>query len=42
MGSDIYNYISSGKFHEEWLADLKNNFIDKAYKKKYLKKLLNY
>ena len=23
MGSDTYNYISSGKFHEEWLADLK-------------------
>ena len=35
MGSDTYNYISSGKFHEEWLADLKkNNFIDKHTKKK--------
>ena len=21
MGSDTYNYISSGKFHEEWLID---------------------
>ena len=42
MGSDTYNYISSGKFHEEWLIDLKkNNFIDKHTKKKYLKKLLN-
>ena len=35
MGSDTYNYISSGKFHEEWLIDLKkNNFIDKNTKKK--------
>ena len=35
MGSDTYNYISSGKFHEEWLIDLKkNNFIDKYTKKK--------
>ena len=35
MGSDTYNYISSGKFHEEWLIDLKkNNFIDKHTKKK--------
>ena len=23
MGSDTYNYISSGKFHEEWFIDLK-------------------
>ena len=35
MGSDTYNYISSGKFHEEWFIDLKkNNFIDKHTKKK--------
>ena len=35
MGSDTYNYISSGKFHEKWLIDLKkNNFIDKHTKKK--------
>ena len=35
MGSDTYNYISSGKFHEEWLIDLKkNNFIDKHTKKR--------
>ena len=35
MGCDIYNYISSGKFHEEWFIDLKkNNFIDKHTKKK--------
>ena len=35
MGSDTYNYISSGKFHEEWLIDLKkNNFRDKNTKKK--------
>ena len=35
IGSDIYNHISSGKFHEEWLKELKqNNFIDKKTKKK--------
>ena len=35
IGSDIYNHISSGKFHEEWLNELKlNNFIDKKTKKK--------
>ena len=35
IGSDTYNYISSGKFHEEWFIDLKkNNFIDKHTKKK--------
>ena len=35
MGSDTYNYISSGKFHEEWLIDLKkNNLIDKHTKKR--------
>ena len=35
MGSDTYNHISSGKFHEEWLEELrKNNFIDKKIKKK--------
>ena len=35
IGSDIYNHISSGKFHEEWLKELKqNDFIDKNTKKK--------
>ena len=35
IGSDIYNYISSGKFHDEWFNELeKNNFIDKKSKKK--------
>ena len=35
MGSDTYNHISSGKFHEEWLNELrKNNFIDNKTKKK--------
>ena len=35
IGSDTYNHISSGKFHEEWLKELKqNDFIDKNTKKK--------
>ena len=35
IGSDIYNYISNGKFHDEWFNELeKNNFIDKKSKKK--------
>ena len=35
MGSEVYNYISSGKFHDEWLKDLENNnFIDTKSKKK--------
>ena len=35
IGSDTYNHISSGKFHDEWLTDLnKNNFVDKKTKKK--------
>ena len=35
IGSDIYNHISSGKFHNEWLKELElNNFIDKKTKKK--------
>ena len=34
MGSDTYNHISSGKFHDEWLDELrKNNFIDNKTKK---------
>ena len=35
IGSNTYNHISSGKFHEEWLKELeRNNFIDKYTKKK--------
>ena len=35
MGSDTYNKISSGKFHDEWFENLKkNNFIDQKTKKK--------
>ena len=35
IGSTTYNEISSGKFHEEWLKELKqNDFIDKNTKKK--------
>ena len=35
IGSNTYNYISSGKFHTDWLDELKqNNFIDKKTKKK--------
>ena len=29
IGSEIYKEVSSGKFHDEWLKNLKkNNFID--------------
>ncbi len=35
IGSEKYNDISSGKFHDDWFNDLKkNNFIDKKTKKK--------
>tara|TARA_B100000073_G_C23312440_1_gene403301 strand:- start:102 stop:542 length:441 start_codon:yes stop_codon:yes gene_type:complete len=35
IGSEIYNEISSGKFHEKWFENLsKNKFIDKKTKKK--------
>ena len=35
IGSDKYKKISSGKFHDEWFADLKkNNFVDKDTGKK--------
>ena len=41
IGSDIYNHISSGKFHDEWFNELeKNNFIDKKSKKKIPKETL--
>jgi len=35
MGSETYNEISSGKFHDQWFEELsKNNFIDQKSKKK--------
>ena len=35
IGSETYNEISSGKFHDDWLEELvKNNFIDEITKKK--------
>ena len=35
IGSEIYNEISSGKFHDKWFDELKkNNFIDQNTKKK--------
>ena len=35
IGSEIYEKISSGKFHDEWFSILKkNNFIDKKTNKK--------
>ncbi len=41
IGSDLYNSISSGKFHDEWLNQLeKNNFIDKKNKKKVSKETI--
>ena len=35
IGSDKYKEISSGRFHDNWLKELKeNNFIDKKTEKK--------
>ena len=35
IGSETYQNISSGKFHDDWFNDLKeNNFVDKKSKKK--------
>ena len=35
IGSDKYKTISSGRFHDEWFADLKkNNFVDQDTGKK--------
>ena len=35
IGSEIYNEISSGKFHDDWFKKLKkNNFINQKTKKK--------
>ena len=41
IGSEIYNEISSGKFHETWFNKLeKNNFIDQNTKKKIPKETI--
>ena len=43
MGSDTYNKISSGKFHDEWFEKLtEDNFIDSKTKKKFQKRQLDY
>ena len=35
IGSETYNEISSGKFHDNWFKELeKNNFVDKKTRKK--------
>ena len=35
IGSETYNEISNGKFHDRWFEELsKNNFIDQKSKKK--------
>ena len=42
IGSESYNEISSGKFHEDWFKKLKkNNFIDQETKKKIPEETLN-
>ena len=39
MGSDTYNKISSGKFHDEWFEKLtEDNFVDSKTKKKFQKR----
>ena len=40
MTTKEYDILSSGKFHDKWFLELKNNkFIDKITKKKLIKKL---
>ena len=35
IGSETYNYVSSGKFHDDWFKKIKkNSFIDQKTKKK--------
>ena len=39
IGTETYNQISSGKFHEDLIKKLeKDDFLDKKTKKKYLMK----
>ena len=42
IGSEIYNEISSGKFHDKWFKELKkNNFIDMKTNKKIPEETMN-
>ena len=42
IGSELYNEISSGKFHEDWFKKLKkNNFIDKETNRKISDETIN-
>ena len=42
IGSTLYKKISSGNFHDEWFAELRNNnFIDKKTNKKIPDETLN-
>ena len=42
IGSETYNNISSGKFHDDWFNELqKNNFRDKKSNKKIPKETIN-
>ena len=42
IGSEIYNEISSGKFHDKWFKKLKkNNFIDMKTNKKIPEETMN-
>ena len=39
IGSEVYQEISSGKFHDNWFKELsKNDFVDPETKEKILKK----
>ena len=41
IGSETYNYISSGKFHDEWFEKLKeNDFVDETSGEKISKEVL--
>ena len=43
IGSDKYKNISSGKFHDEWFADIKKTILStKRQEKKSLLKLLDF
>jgi len=42
IGSELYNEISSGKFHEDWFKELKkDSFIDKKTNKKIPDETIN-
>ena len=43
MTTKDFDLISSGKYHDQWFEDLKqNNFIDKVTKKRLIMKQLNF